>query len=111
MTVAELVESFELEVINEADFSREAVGAYSGDLLSWVMTRLEADNAWITIMNNINVVAVASLADAACVIFTENAEIGADVTDKARLQGINLLRTKKSTFEISYLLGKMLYAE
>lgn len=111
MKLTELVDKLSLETLHEADMNREVVGAYTGDLLSWVMTRLDCDCAWITIMNNVNVIAVASLADAACVIFTEDAEIPDDVIEKAKLQNINLFKTTKSSFEISYLIGKILYAE
>ena len=111
MTLTELVSSLDLEIVHSADLSREVKGAYTGDLLSWVMTRLDADFAWVTIMNNVNVIAVASLADASCVIFTENAEIPDDVVEKAKRQNINLLKTKKTSFEISYLIGRLLYAE
>lgn len=111
MTLTELVSSLNLEAVHSADLDREVRGAYTGDLLSWVMTRLNADYAWVTIMNNANVIAVASLADASCVIFTENAEIPDDVVEKAKQQNINLFKTDKTSFEISYLIGRLLYAE
>lgn len=110
MKLADIVNELELEKICEVDLNREVKGAYTGDLLSWVMTRLDPDYAWITIMNNINVIAVASLADASCVIFTEGAEIPEDVIEKAKIQNINLFRSNRSSFEISYMIGKMLYA-
>ncbi|MBE6701289.1 MAG: AraC family transcriptional regulator [Ruminococcaceae bacterium] len=109
MTVSQLIQELNLEVINSADLDREVVGAYAGDLLSWVMTRLDSDNAYITIMNNVNVIAVASLSDAACVILTENAEVSCEIIDKAKNQNINLLRSEKTTFETSFLIGRMLY--
>ena len=59
------------EAISLPDGDREIDGAYVGDLLSWVMGRAQMDNAWITIMTNVNVIAVASLADTACVILAE----------------------------------------
>ena len=111
MNVADIANTLELETVFAADTSREVLGAYTGDLLSWVMTRLDCDYAWVTIMNNVNVIAVASLADASCVIFTEDAEIPDEVVAKAKTQNINLFRTKKTSFEISYLIGKILYAE
>lgn len=111
MKLTEFAEKLGLETLHTADADREVTGAYTGDLLSWVMTRLDADFAWVTIMNNVNVIAVASLSDAACVIFTEDAEIPDDVIEKAKLQSINLFKTKKTSFEISYLIGKILYAE
>ena len=111
MKLTDIISSLDLEVLYVCDENREIESAYTGDLLSWVMTRLDSNCAWITIMNNVNVIAVASLCDASCIIFTENAEIPGDVTEKAKAQNINLLRTEKSSFEISYLIGKMLYAE
>ena len=111
MKLKDFVSTLELETLICPDENREVLGAYTGDLFSWVMTRLQADFAWVTIMNNVNVVAVASLADASCVIFTENAEVSDYVIEKAKAQNINLFRTDKSSYEISYLIGKMLYAE
>lgn len=68
MTVNELaaVKGFNAVSLPEGD--REISGVYIGDLLSWVMGRAKAGDAWITIMSNINIVAVASLADVACII-------------------------------------------
>lgn len=111
MKISQFSSLLELETLNITDPDRSVVGAYAGDLLSWVMTRLSADFAWVTIMSNVNSIAVASLSDASCIIFTESAEVGEDVLLKAKEQGINVFRTSKSTFEISYSIGKMLYGE
>lgn len=109
MKISELKSGLQLEELVLLDPDREVEGAYTGDLLSWVMTRLSANYAWVTIMSNINAVAVASLSDVACIIFTESAEVSDDIISKARQEGINLFRTEKSSFDISCLLGKMLY--
>ena len=71
MTLCELLEKTNLEAIHLADETRTVCGAYAGDLLSWVIGRAQADNAFLTIMTNVNVVAVASLADLSCVIFCD----------------------------------------
>ena len=63
MIVNELAEIDELESVLLTDPERSVQGAYAGDLLSWVMGRAEADNAFVTIMTNVNVVAVAALAE------------------------------------------------
>ena len=72
------------------------------------MGKLQQGNAWVTIMTNVNVVAVSSLADASCIIISENSEIENEVIEKACLNDVNLLRTKLSSFEICCLLGKTL---
>ena len=42
------------------------------DLLSIAMGKLPENSAWVTVMANINTLAVAMLAEAACIIFAEN---------------------------------------
>ena len=79
---------------------REVTGGYAGDLLSWVMGRADAGDAWVTIMSNANIVAVASLADPSCVILAEGVEPDAGVTERAEAQGVNLLRSPKDTFSV-----------
>ena len=56
-------------------------GCYVGDLLSWVMARALSGNVWITVMGNVNAIAVATLTDVSCIVLTENAK-------KAEMQGI-----------------------
>ncbi|MBR4868903.1 MAG: hypothetical protein IKU10_07085 [Clostridia bacterium] len=87
---------------------RTIEGGYCGDLLSWVMSRAKSGDAWVTIMTNINVVAVASLTDCACVILAENAEVSADVVEKARSQGINLFVSEKDSFILCAQIGSLL---
>ncbi len=98
MTVKELIEQLSLEAITVADADREVTGGYAGDLLSWVMGRAREGDAWVTIMTNINVLAVASLADVACVVLAENVPMEADVIDAASAKGITLLRSPDPTF-------------
>ena len=61
MTVKELANTKFFKALALPQGEREINGVYIGDLLSWVMGRAEADNAWITIMSNNNILAVASL--------------------------------------------------
>ncbi|MBQ9085851.1 MAG: hypothetical protein IJY47_01555 [Clostridia bacterium] len=100
MTVKELAKQFEYEILCVPDPDREVEGGYTGDLLSWVMGRLESGNAWVTIMSNINVIAVAALADPACIILSEQVTPDEGVLERAEVQGINLLRTSKSSFDV-----------
>ena len=67
MTVRQMIDEMQLTPLTCPDPERVVTGGYVGDLLSWVMGRARSGQAWITIMSNINTVAVASLADvAAC---------------------------------------------
>ncbi|MDO4543528.1 MAG: DRTGG domain-containing protein [Clostridia bacterium] len=100
MTVAELISACELNVIHLADSSREISGGYTGDLLSWVMSRADEGDAWITIMTNGNVAAVAQLKEVACVVFAEGVQPDEDTLQKARLHDINLLSSPHDSFEL-----------
>lgn len=93
------------------DGEREIKGVYIGDLLSWVMGRAEQDNAWITIMSNINVVAVASLADTSCVILSESVEVSPDVLDTAMAKNINIITSSKDSYSTAVYLYELLKNE
>ena len=108
MTVSELAQKLSLDVITMPDPDRTVSGGYVGDLLSWVMGRAQADEAWITIMSNQNVAAVAALTDVACVVFAEGVKPDPDLLKKAELQGINLLGTENSSFRMAVELGGVL---
>ncbi|HPU63000.1 MAG TPA: hypothetical protein PK304_02485, partial [Mobilitalea sp.] len=57
------------------------------------------DAAWVTVMANINTLAVASLADAACVILAEGSRLDSAAALKAKEQGITVLYTNLPVFE------------
>ncbi|MCH5315591.1 MAG: hypothetical protein J1E81_06735 [Eubacterium sp.] len=108
MTVNELCSSCGFEEICIPDGEHEVSGAYIGDLLSWVMGRANADNAWITIMSNVNVIAVASLSDVACVILAEGVSLDEELKNTAIQKGINVLSSKLPSYETaSLLIGKV----
>ena len=108
MTVKMLSEKLQLEVIAMPCGEREIHGAYICDLLSWVMGRAKADDAWITIMSNVNIAAVAALADTACIILAEGVELENNVIEVALNKGINILASAEPAYEIAVKLSKVL---
>lgn len=108
MTVTELSQKDGFSAVHIADGQRAIEGAYCGDLLSWVMGRAQCGDAWITIMSNINVVAVASLSDVACVILAEGVKLDADALSAAQQKDINVLSSDKSAYQIAVALGELL---
>ena len=107
MTVGELAERLSLRPLAEADAEREVTGVYIGDLLSWVMGRAQGGDAWVTIMSNINVVAVASLADVACIVLAEDVVPDEKVISTARDKGVNLFTTPMTAFEVAVMLAEL----
>lgn len=108
MTVNELAADAMFRPLALPDGERVIGGVYIGDLLSWVMGRARADDAWITIMSNVNVAAVAALADTACVIFAEGVTPDAAVIETAEQKGINLCVCDGSAYDIAvWLHGRL----
>ena len=108
MTVKELCEKMELTVVTLPDGDREIGGAYACDLLSWVMGRAKADDVWITIMSNSNIVAVASLADTASILLAEGVLLDENVRSIAEAKGVNVLSSAKPTYELASELSSFL---
>lgn len=108
MKVCNIAEKLSLKPLSVADSSRDITGVYIGDLLSWVMGRAESGDAWITIMSNINIVAVASLADVACIILAEGVVPDDNVTATALQKGINIYTSDKTAYELAAMLAECL---
>ena len=108
MTVAQFASEKGLKVLSLPNPEREIEGGYIGDLLSWVMSKAESGNAWITIMNNINIVAVAELTDVSCIILSEGVSVGEDIIKKADEEGIIILKSDKTSYELAADLSKEL---
>ena len=75
-------------------------GCYIGDLLSWVMAHGEEGMAWVTVQTHMNVIAVAVLAEMACVILPENIPMEQESLDKAAAEGMCVLSSPLSGYEI-----------
>ena len=106
MTVNDILAKAEARVLcGETD--KEWNGVYVGDLLSRAMSHVEADNLWITIMPNTNTVAVASLTEAAAVILAENVELPDEAIEAANTNGITVLTSPLSAYELCVTLHKL----
>ena len=108
MTVKEFSEKMGLQIITMPDGDREIHGAYCCDLLSWVMGRAKADDVWITIMSNSNIVAVASLADVATILLAEGVTLDENVKAIAETKSINVLSSDKPIYELATELNSFL---
>lgn len=97
MKVKDLSEQF--KVINMADAEREITDVFCCDLLSIAMGKAPAGSAWVTVMANVNTLAVASLTDVACVVLAENAGLDDMTAAKAKEQGITVFAAEGPIFK------------
>ena len=84
---------------------REIQKVFCCDLLSVAMARAPENSAWVTVMTNANVVAVASLTDVACVILAEGYHFDAPAIEAAKKGGITLLESDLPVYETACLAG------
>ena len=107
MTVQELKDTLSLTPVTLPEGDREVEGVYIGDLLSWVMGRAQADNVWLTIMSNLNIVAVATLADVSCIVLCEGVTLEESVRNTAEAKGVNILTTEAPAYETAKKLAEL----
>lgn len=86
---------------------RAVSGGYVSDLLSDVMGNARPGDIWVTIQSHLNIVAVAALKEFSAVVVCGGAEIEEAVLEKARSEGVVVLTTSKTSFEICGLLWEM----
>ena len=102
MTLNDIAEKLQLSLVC-GDMNREFDGVYVGDLLSRAMSRVEADNLFVTIMANVNVIAVASLTEAAAVVLCEDVVLPEEAVEAAGKNEITVLKTPLSAYEVCCL--------
>ncbi|MBQ9298996.1 MAG: AraC family transcriptional regulator [Clostridia bacterium] len=83
-----------------ADLDKDVLCGYTCDLLSWVMAHGQEGMAWVTVQTHMNVIAVAALHDMACVIMPENIQMEKESIEKAAEEGICVLESGLSGYEI-----------
>lgn len=108
MKVKNLAECDLFKAVTLPDGEREIDGVYVGDLLSWVMGRAQSDNTWVTIMSNINILAVASLSDTSCIILAEGVTIDDEVKKTAIEKEINILSTDMDIYNTAVYLNEII---
>jgi hypothetical protein len=111
MTVERLAAACGFEILQGGEALQKTVtGGFCGDLLSWVMGRAFSGCAWITIMGNENAVAVAVLADVACVILAAGASLDLTAATRAKENGVAVLKSGVGAFEIAVAVAGALKA-
>lgn len=109
MNCIQMAEKLGFNIVNKGDGdSRSIEGIYCCDLLSIVMGRAKESYAWITVMGNINSIAVAVLSDVSCIVLSEGMTLDNDSALKAQAQNICVLKSDLPTFEIGLLIKSCL---
>ncbi len=85
---------------DEQALSREIEGCYAGDLLSRVISSAVEGGLWFTIMTNVNVAAVALLADVGAIVLCEDVEPDETLIQKATDENIPIIKSSKDVYTL-----------
>lgn len=102
MKISDLVKELNLTVFcGEAGLDAEISGGYTSDLLSDVMGHIDEGMLWVTMQTHQNIVAVATLKDAAAVLIVNGASPDEETLEKGKEEDVPLLGTPLSAFEVT----------
>jgi len=102
ITVSDLIEKLDCTLVAGKDGITNSIETgFVGDLLSVVMGKAHAGCAWITIQSHINIIAVATLTEASCIIVSEGYSVEPLAIAKANEEHIPILSTKLSSYDIA----------
>lgn len=109
MNVLDLAKELSFSVLVPGEGAdREIKGIYCCDLLSFVMGRAKADDAWITVMANVNALAVAVLSDVSCIVLSEGMTFDEECLERAKQQNICILLSPLPTYETAMKITNLL---
>ena len=108
MNAEKLCKKCGFDILASPSPDKEIGGAYVGDLLSWVMGKANAADVWITIMSNVNIIAVATLADVGCILLSEGVKPDEDIIKLAEAKGVNVFSTPLSSYEAAIAVAEAL---
>lgn len=107
MTVKELAENLGLRVYTGTN-SIAIKSVYCCDLLSNALVKLNDGCVWLTVMNNVNVAAVAYSKNVSCVVLTEGVVPDKQMLEKAEKHNISVLGIELDTYEAATLIGSQM---
>ena len=107
MTVNEFGKKLGLKTLS-AGADRNIASCYISDMLSRVLGGCQPDDVWITVQSSINMVAVAVMTDASCVILPEGLTAATDVIDKANEEDLTIFSSEESAYSLALKISKLI---
>ena len=109
LKVYDLKDKLSLELLtNDVNLDKSVSGCYIGDLLSWVMANAKGGDVWLTVMGNINAIAVATLLNISCIILTDGASLDQNAKNRAIEENIPVFVTDLNSYDVAIRLSGLL---
>ncbi len=109
MIVENLYGAEGIKTISKGEGARKIKGVFCCDMLSVAMSKAPAGACWVTVVSNLNTLAVASLTDCSCVVIAGGVAVGEDVKAKAESEGISLFTCDEPVFETALMVHNLLH--
>jgi len=107
MTINELSGKLNLKKLSGND-DKMISSCYISDMLSRVLGGCGTGDIWITVQSSINMVAVATMADASGVILCEGLTASDSVLDKANEEDLTIFTSEESAYSLAKKIAELL---
>lgn len=111
MKLSEFTEKCGFEVLNKGEEDPELTKVFCCDLLSFAMSRNPNGSVWVTVMGNVNTVAVSVLTEGGCIVLAEGAQLDENALEKAKQQDVTVFRTDEPVFEAALAAHRLICGE
>jgi hypothetical protein len=106
MTTVTLAEKLDLVKLS-GETDKEVASCYISDLLSRVLGGCQAGDVWITVQSSLNMVAVAVMAEASCVILPEGLTAPDNVVEKANEEDLTIFSSNESAYSLAVKIAEL----
>ena len=107
MTIDKLAQKLNLERLS-GETDRDVEYCYISDLLSRVLGGCQPGDIWITVQSSLNMVAVAVMTDASCVILPEGLTASDNVIEKANEEDLTIFTSDESAFSLAVRISNLI---
>jgi len=100
MTIDKLAEMLDLKRLS-GESNKDVESCYISDLLSRVLGGCQAGDIWITVQSSLNMVAVAIMTEASCVILPEGLTAPDSVVEKANEEDFTIFTSDETAYSLA----------
>ena len=107
MTLKKLAEELKLGRLSGTE-DLEVSSCYISDMLSRVLSGCSTGDVWITVQTSLNMVAVAVMTGASCVILPEGLTAPDNVIEKANDEGMTIFVSNDTAYSLAVKIAKLI---
>jgi len=107
MTTLQLAEKLNLKRLS-GETDKDIESCYISDLLSRVLGGCQEGDIWITVQSSLNMVAVAVMTEASCVILPEGLTAPDNVVEKANGEDFTIFTSDENAFSLAVKISELI---